>query len=503
MALARSLGAVVSGVTGHLVQVEVDHSRGLPTVGLVGLPDASVIESKHRAKTAIVNSGLTWPKGRVTISLSPAELRKHGAGLDLAIAMGILGATRQIDPELIANTVFLAELGLDGSLRSVPGALPCVIAAAQAGIHSVVVPDGNMAQCRIVPSASAVACSDLNHVISYLRGECEPLPWATTTESDLTEVVDLSDVIGQEEARWALEVAAVGRHNLFMIGSPGVGKTLLAQRISGILPSLTEDETLQATAIHAVASTVAFNSPITRPPFEAPHHSATMAALVGSVHGHRVTPGALTRAHHGVLFLDEVPEFSRNALEALRQPLESGHIALSRSAWTGLLPAKFQLILAANPCPCGNALADTPKACGCASVALRKYTMQVSGPLRDRIDINILIPSIRGMGQGESSALVRERVAAARQRSAQRFADFPCSTNSEVSPALLRTDFTPEPGGSELLNSFVGHSGGLRGSHRALRVAWSLADLAGHQRPTRDDVALAIHLRNSQTAMAS
>lgn len=501
--LARSLGAVVSGVSGHLVQVEVDHSRGLPTVGLVGLPDASVIESKHRAKTAIVNSGLIWPKGRVTISLSPAELRKHGAGLDLAIAMGILGATGQIAPELIHNTVFLAELGLDGSLRSVPGALPCVIAAAQAGIHSVVVPYGNIAQCRIVPTARAVACSDLNHVISYLRGESESLALGPSADPEPTELVDLSDVVGQEDARWALEVAAVGRHNLSMIGSPGVGKTLLAHRMAGILPPLTENETLQATAIYAVASTLICNSPITRPPFEAPHHSATMAALVGSVHGHRVTPGALTRAHLGVLFLDEAPEFSRNALEALRQPLESGHIALSRSSWTGLLPARFQLILAANPCPCGNALTDTPKACGCASAALRKYTMQVSGPLRDRIDINILIPAIRGSGAGESSAVVRERVIAARQLSAQRFADFPWSTNSEVSPAALRLDFHPEPGGVELLNSFVGHSGGLRGSHRVLRVAWSLADLADHRRPTRDDVALAIHLRNSEMAMAS
>lgn len=503
MALARSLGAVVSGVSGHLVQVEVDHSRGLPTVGLVGLPDASVIESKHRAKTAIVNSGLTWPKGRVTISLSPAELRKHGAGLDLAIAMGILGATGQIATELIHNTVFLAELGLDGSLRSIPGALPCVIAAAQAGIKSVVVAQGNIEQCRIVPAARAVACSDLNHVMSYLRGENEPLVVGATTESDSIEVVDLSDVVGQEEARWALEVAAVGRHNLSMIGSPGVGKTLLAQRIAGILPPLTENETLQATAIHAVANTTTCNRPITRPPFEAPHHSATMAALVGSVHGHRVTPGALTRAHHGVLFLDEAPEFSRNALEALRQPLESGHIALSRSSWTGLLPARFQLILAANPCPCGNALTDTPKACGCTSLSLRKYTMQVSGPLRDRIDINILIPGIRGSRVGESSAVVRERVIAARERSAHRFADFPWATNSEVSPASLRVDFYPESAGAELLNSFVGNSSGLRGSHRVLRVAWSLADLAGNHRPTREDIALAIHLRNSEMAMAS
>ncbi len=503
MALARSLGAVVSGVSGHLVRVEVDHSQGLPTVGLVGLPDASVIESKHRAKTAIVNSGLRWPKGRVTISLSPAELRKHGAGLDLAIAMGILGATGQIAIEHIANTVFVGELGLDGSLRSVPGALPCVIAAAQAGITSVVVSYGNLAQCRIVPAACAVACSDLNHVISYLRGEGEPLALGVAAEPEVAELIDLSDVLGQEEARWALEVAAVGRHNMSMIGSPGVGKTLLAQRISGILPPLTEDETLQATAIHAVASTLTRNRPITHPPFEAPHHSATMAALVGSVHGHRVTPGALTRAHHGVLFLDEAPEFSRNALEALRQPLESGHIALSRSSWTGLLPARFQLLLAANPCPCGNALTDTPKVCKCTSMALRKYTMQVSGPLRDRIDINVLIPNIRGASVGESSAIVRERVIAARQLSSIRFADFPWTTNSEISPASLRADFHPESAGIDLLNSYVGSTGGLRGSHRALRVAWSLADLAGHRRPTRDDVALAVYLRNSETAMAA
>jgi magnesium chelatase family protein len=503
VSLARSLGAVVSGVSGHLVRVEVDHSQGLPTVGLVGLPDASVIESKHRAKTAIVNSGLRWPKGRVTISLSPAELRKHGAGLDLAIAMGILGATGQIAIEHIANTVFVGELGLDGALRSVPGALPCVIAAAQAGISSVVVPPGNLAQCRIVPTAHAVACSDLNHVISYLCGEGEPLALSGAQAPEVAQLVDLSDVLGQEEARWALEVAAVGRHNMSMIGSPGVGKTLLAQRISGILPPLTEQETLQATAIHAVAGTLTRNRPITYPPFEAPHHSATMAALVGSVHGHRVTPGALTRAHHGVLFLDEAPEFSRNALEALRQPLESGHIALSRSSWTGLLPARFQLLLAANPCPCGNALTDTPKVCECSSMALRKYTMQLSGPLRDRIDVNVLIPNIRGASPGESSATVRERVIAARLLASKRFANFPWATNSEIAPASLRTDFHPESGGNDLLNAYIGRSGGLRGSHRVLRVAWSLADLAGHGRPTKDDVALAMYLRNSDTAMAA
>ena len=503
MALARSFGAVVSGVSGHLVRVEVDHSPGLPTVGLVGLPDASVIESKHRSKTAIMNSGLTWPKARVTISLSPAELRKHGAGLDLAIAMGILGATGQIAIEHLANTVFVGELGLDGSLRAVPGALPSVIAAAQAGVNSVIVPPKNLVQCQIVPTTRAVACVDLNHVIAYLRGEREPLHAEDSATFPADELTDLSDVLGQDEARWALEVAAVGRHNMFMIGSPGVGKTLLAHRISGILPPLTQEETLQATSIHCVAGTSLCNQPITRPPFEAPRHSATMAALMGSVHGHKVTPGALTRAHHGVLFLDEAPEFSRNALEALRQPLESGQVALSRSWWTGLLPARYQLLLAANPCPCGNALADTIKACECTSMAMRKYAVQVSGPLRDRIDINVLIPGVRSMAVGESSGVVRERVIAARERASRRFAEYPWATNSEISAALLRTKFCPEPEGNDLLNTYVGNSGGLRGSHRALRVAWSLADLAARKRPTREDVALAIHLRNSESAMAA
>ena len=503
VSLARSWGAVVSGVSGQLVEVEVDHSQGLPTVGLVGLPDTSVVESKHRAKTAIVNSGLRWPKGRVTISLSPAELRKHGAGLDLAIAMGVLGATGQISTEELGNTVFIGELGLDGSLRSVPGALPCVIVAAQSGIKSVVVPRGNLAQCQIVPRARVVACEDLSHVIAFLRGERESLGTASLEAVNLQEPADLADVLGQEEARWALEVAAVGGHNMSMVGSPGVGKTMLAQRITGILPPLTQDQVLEVTAIHAIAGTLRDNQPIGNPPFEAPHHCATMAALVGSVHGHRVTPGALTRAHHGVLFLDEAPEFSRNALDALRQPLESGHISLSRASWSGLLPARFQLILAANPCPCGNALTDTVKVCDCTSATMRRYTTQVSGPLRDRIDVNVLIPSVRSLHAGESSHAVRERVITARNVARDRFAQFPWERNSEIPPGALRTRFLPEPAGNALLNNFVGSSGGFRGSHRVLRVAWSIADLQCHSRPTKSDVALAIHLRTSETAVAA
>lgn len=505
VALARAFGAIVNGVSGQIVVVEVDHSRGLPGVGMVGLPDASVSEAKHRAKTAIGNQQLAWPKGRVTISLSPAEVRKHGAGLDLAIAIGVLGATHQVNESVLEDTVFIGELGLDGSIRQVPGALSSTIAAAQAGFDHVVVPRENAQQCSVVQGIKILSYESLKHLISGLNGSEPPIPvQAVPTPSVQPEIdVDLIDVLGQEHARWALEVAAVGRHNMLMVGPPGVGKTLLAERLPGILPELTPDESLEVTAIHSLAGTLVAGRTVFRAPFEAPHHSASTSAITGSVQGHRVRPGAVTRAHRGVLFLDEAPEFARNALESLRQPMESKTIALHRSHWSGVLPADFQLLMAANPCPCGRATVSSHADCTCTSLARRNYAQRISGPLLDRMDISIAIPASSSLAVGDSTKVVADRVRDARDRAQYRFRAHEWKVNAAIPANQLRTSFFPHHDGAELLVQLQRSTGGLRGSHRILRVAWSLADLAGNDRPTRADVATAIHFRERLGAVAA
>lgn len=503
MSLARSFGAVVNGVASQIVVVEVDHSQGLPTVGVVGLPDASVNEARHRVRTALGNQNLKWPKGRVTISLSPAEVRKHGAGLDLAIAMGVLGVTGQIPASALASTVFVGELGLDGSIRQVPGALPATVAAVKAAFSRVVVPQENNRHCSVVAGISVVSYSTLAHVIDGLMHGVASLPSDPDQHLDPESTPDLSDVLGQHHARWALEIAAVGSHNMLMVGAPGVGKTLLAERLPGILPKLENNQSLEVTSIHAIAGTLAGRGAITVPPFESPHHSSSLSAIVGSVHGQKVKPGSITKAHHGVLFLDEAPEFARNVIEVLRQPLESGQILLNRAHWSGVLPARFQLVMAANPCPCGNASPDTRQECSCPSIAKRNYAQRLSGPLLDRMDINISMPHVATTEPGDDSSTVFQRVCEARERSRQRFQNFPWNVNAHIPASQLMSDFQPASGGQELLDSYRLKSGGLRGFHRILRVGWSIADLAGHNVPNRDDIAIAIHLRERPGMVAT
>ena len=502
MTLARSFGAVISGVAGQIVTVEVDHSRGLPGVGMVGLPDMSVSEARHRVRTALLNQGLTWPRGRVTISLSPAEVRKQGAGLDLAIATGVLGATAQLSEKALSETVFVGELGLDGSIRKTSAALPCTVAASKAGFARVVVPFSDCAQCMMVPGIEVVSYSSITHLIAGLDSGELPLAPPAQASANRAPFPDLSDVLGHSEARAALEIAAVGGHNLLMVGAPGVGKTLLAERLPGILPRLTPEQSLEVTSIHSIAgafSGTTFDSPpLDHPPFIAPHHSSSLAALVGSVSGSRVQPGALTLAHRGVLFLDEAPEFPRNAMESLRQPLESGVLRLSRSTWSGALPADFQLVMAMNPCPCGHALPGSGSRCDCSSLAKRNYAQRISGPLRDRIDITLAMPVIKSKAIGDSTSVTAARVNEARERASHRFRDNEWEVNARIPPHALQKTFTPALPAQELLDQFQRKLGGLRGAHRALRVAWSIADLAGKSRPDRDDMAWALHLRASE-----
>jgi magnesium chelatase family protein len=499
MALARVLGVVVSGVAGALVQVEVDVSNGLPSVGVVGLPDASVSESRWRARSALASTGAAWPNRRVTINLSPAEMRKNGAGLDLPIAVGVLLASGQLVGCDVHSTTFIGELGLDGRLHPTGGALAGALAARAAGLDRIVVPPESAVDVARLPGIGIVVAQSLAQVVAVLRGEDDGDAVPPALQVDFAALPDLADVRGHEHARLALEVAAAGSHHVSFVGAPGVGKTLLAERLPGILPDLDEPTALEVAAIHSLAGAAAEGLPFARPPYQAPHHSASVAALLGAVHGHRVSPGAATLAHRGVLFMDEAPEFARPALEGLRQPLESGTLWLNRSGWSGRLPAGFQLVMAANPCPCGRR-SGSGSACSCSTAAVRRYATRLSGPMMDRIDIRLGLsrPSraeLASRRPAEGSAIVRQRVIEARLRARERFRVLPWTVNSGIPSGELRRQWQPDPGGCELMNDLERRSPNLRGPDRILRVAWSIADLAAHDRPSRDDVALAISMR--------
>jgi magnesium chelatase family protein len=497
VALARAIGVVLSGVCGSLVRVEVEVSSGLPSVGVVGLPDTSVGESRWRARSALTSIGATWPLQRVTVSLAPAEVRKVGAGLDLPIAIAVLVASEQLSGIHLDSTVLLGELGLDGSLRPVRGALAGVLAAQ--GSDRIIVPAASLAEIGSIPAVRGA--HDLAEAIAILRGEAvgaSPVAHAPAQ----SERPDLADVRGHTQARHCLEIAAAGGHHLAMVGAPGIGKTLLAERLPGVMPDLQEESAREVAVVHSLADRP---HPGVTPPFEAPHHSASVSALIGSVSGARVTPGAFVLAHHGVLFMDEAPEFARPCLEALRQPLESGVVSLHRSGWSGTLPSAFQLVVAANPCPCG--MRGTPE-CSCPPAAIRRYAARLSGPLMDRIDLRVGLSrprdvELRDPTPAEASSRVRERVAVARERATQRFVETPWKLNARIPTGELRRRFAPDDGGSQLLADVERQSRNLRGPDRILRVAWTVADLQGHDRPTRDDVAQALGLRGAATPWAA
>jgi magnesium chelatase family protein len=509
VALAQVDGVVLSGVTGALVRVEVDVADGLPSVGVVGLPDTSVNESRWRARSAVDSIGMKWPNRRITISLSPAEVRKQGAGLDLPIAIGVLAASEQVPADALRDTAFIGELGLDGRIRGTQGVLAGALAARAAGVGRLVVPSDGAAQLDGLTGLRVVVADHLAQVIGVLTGPPDDAGIALVRRPRVAPDfgLDLADVRGHLMGRLALEVAAVGGHHCALVGAPGVGKTLLAQRLPGLLPDLDGDAALEVAALHGVAGQDRPDSELHRPPLRAPHHSASSAAILGSVRGARVTPGAATLAHRGVLFLDEAPEFARPALEGLRQPLETGWAALDRSGWTGRLPARFQLVLAANPCPCGLRI-GTGTGCSCAPAAVRRYAARLSGPLLDRIDIRLplLRPSdaeLMSTEPGESSAIVRERVREARDRAARRFAESPYRVNAEIPAGDLRRRWGPDPAGVELLRDLDRASVNLRGPDRVLRMAWSVADLAGRARPGRDDIAMACSLRGASVGWAA
>ncbi|HEX5565780.1 MAG TPA: YifB family Mg chelatase-like AAA ATPase [Streptomyces sp.] len=521
MGFARTCSVALVGVEGVLVEVQADLEPGLASFTLVGLPDRSLAESRDRVRAAVVNSGIDWPQKKLTVGLSPASVPKSGSGFDLAVASAVLGAAERIDPRTLTGLVMIGELGLDGRVRPVRGVLPAVLAAADAGYRQVVVAEQTASEAALVPGISVLGVRSLRQLVAILTdtpvpeeepdedGTIAPMLAGLTVpgaghgsgEPGGGRPVDLNEVAGQSAARRALEVAAAGRHHIFLKGPPGAGKTMLAERLPGLLPPLTPQEALEATAVHSVAGTLPLDQPlIERPPYHAPHHSATMASLVGGGSG-LPRPGAVSLAHNGVLFLDEAAECSARVLDALRQPLESGQIVVARAQGTMRMPARFLLVLAANPCPCGRH-GSRGGGCECRPSSVRRYRARLSGPLLDRVDLRVTVEPVTRAElttpgiHAESTATVAERVRAARERAAARYTGTPWHTNSEVPGHELRTRWPATHGA--LGRAEEDMERGLltaRGLDRVLRVAWTLADLAGHDRPTADDVDGALELR--------
>lgn len=521
MPLARTLAVALVGVEGRLVEVEADLAQGLPGLTLIGLPDTSLQEARDRIRAAIVNSGEVWPQRRITLGLSPASLPKRGSGFDLAMATAVLAAAGRVPAAALRDTVFLGELGLDGRVRPVRGVLPAVLAAVAAGIGRVVVARPNAAEAELVPGIVVVAVTSLPELLCWLR---DPVPAVARTPAlplpserppdvgsagvnpDRHWSLDLADVVGQPAARAAVEVAAAGGHHLLLSGDPGAGKTMLAERLPGLLPDLDREAALEVTVVHSVAGTLPVGSPlVTRPPYLSPHHTATVAALVGGGSG-LARPGAVSLAHRGVLFLDEAPEFSAGVLDALRQPLESGCVTIARSAGTTRFPARFLLVLAANPCPCG-APSGPAGACTCTPAAKRRYRSRMSGPLLDRIDLQIEMAAVTRLelladrSNLEPSHRVAERVQCARQRAGARLAGTPWRTNAEVPGPELRRRWPPARGALRSVQSGLA-AGRLtaRGLDRVLRIAWTLADLDARAQPGADQVDRAVGLRLLEAA---